>query len=322
MQLQQTLFVEKLNHLTAILDDASEGYLTASINARSPEMELYFEKLSYQRKDFAREIKKIVNSMGATSYAKGGFLSLLHRTWKDMSYQLKSRDKDAVKTCCIIGEKFASNYYESILNDEDMPTPVKNVLMLQHNSIQASLKQFEKVSRQEAVLEPMAEKEELVGNQDLLLNELAEKKMMFLISYLQHISKDFETIADEMEDRNLRNTFFSLAEENSQFAEQLNCQAKQYGFSFTGKDLSQYWLQAEEDNYNELVTATKKNELMQICDKSEYLFLKLYTDALKEFLSFKNLKEMMIYQYNSIRAGFFKLRLLNSLRHNNEFSQI
>ena len=320
MQIQQTLIAEKLNHLTAILDDASEGYLTASINARSPEMEVYFEKLSYQRKDFSREIKKIVNSMGATSYAKDGFLSLLHRTWKDMSYQLKSRDKDAVKTCCIIGEKFASNYYESILADEEIPTPVKNVLILQHNSIQASLSQFEKAQMNEQIFEPAAEKLLTSKKDDALLNDLAENKMMFLISYLQHISKDFENIADEMEDQNLRNTFFSLAEENSQFAEQLNCQAKQYGFYFNEKDISRYWLQVEEDNYSELITTSAKNELMQICDKSEYLFLKLYTDALKEFLSFKNLKEMMIYQYNSIRAGFFKLRLLNSLRSNNEVS--
>ena len=155
-----------------------------------------------------------------------------------------------------------------------------------------------------------------------MVTDNAEKKLLFLISYLQHIARDFEMIADEIEDKNLKNAFTSLSEENNQFAEELNCQLQQHGLLKPGSDLSLYWFQAEEENFDILVPASGNNELMQICDKSEYLFLKLYTDALKEFLSFKNLKDIMIYQYNSIRAGFFKLRLLNSLRYNNEFSHI
>lgn len=159
MQVHQTLFVEKLNHLTAILDDSSEGYLTAATYARSKELESFFEKLSYQRKDFAREIKKIIRSMGEHSYTSDGFLSLLHRTWKDMSYQLKSRDKDAVKTCCVIGEKFTSNYYESILAGEDIPEPVKNVLHEQLSSIHDSLHNFEIAQKGVKVLIPDAVKD-------------------------------------------------------------------------------------------------------------------------------------------------------------------
>jgi uncharacterized protein (TIGR02284 family) len=320
MQIQQTLIAEKLNHLTAILDDASEGFLTASIYARSKDQEHFFEKLSYQRKDFAGEIKKIVQSMGANSYTKGGFLSLLHRTWKDMTYQLKSKDRDAVKTCCVIGEKFASNYYESILIDPEIPGPVKNVLLLQLNSIRASMQEFEQPRKTEMDFEPVAETLAAAG-QGLNI-DYAEKKITFLIAYLQHISKDFEMIADEIEDKNLKNAFISLSEENSQFADQLNCLAKEHGLTRPGVDISAFWFKAEEENYDALMPLSKNNELMHICDKSEYLFLKLYSDALKEFLSFKNLKEMMIYQYNSIRAGFFKLRLLNSLRFNNDFSHI
>lgn len=318
MQLQQTLIVEKLNHLTAILDDASEGFLTASVHARSKELEVFFEKLSYQRKDFSREVKKIVQSLGASSYAKGGFLSLLHRTWKDMSYQLKSRDRDAVKTCCVIGERFTSNYYESMLADPEMPEPVKETLLHQFQSIQQTLKEFE-VSQ--AAVAPAGQATSVIQTESV--SEAAEKKMLFLISYLQHISKDFEMIADEIQDRNLRNAFISLSEENNQFAEELNCQAKLYGLSKPGSELALYWFKAEEENFDATATPVgKDNELMHICDKSEYLFLKLYTDALKEFLSFRGLKDLMIYQYNSIRAGFFKLRLLNSLRYNNEFSHI
>lgn len=313
MHIQQTLIAEKLNHLTAILDDASDGFLTASIYSRNKEVESYFEKLSYQRKDFAREIKKLVQNMGAQSYSKGGFLSLLHRTWKDMTYQLKSKDKDAVKTCCVIGEKFASNYYESLLMEEDIPESIKNVLILQLSSIQHSLKQFEEAK-------PLKVAEEIAID-TTVAPVPAEKKIWFLISYLQEVSRDFEMIADEMEDKNLKNAFISLSEENIQFAQELHCQAKHFGLPGTVDELSLIWDQSQND-YHVHSQLSKKNELLQICDKSEYLFLKLYTDALKEFLSFNKLKELMIYQYNSIRAGFFKLRQLNSLRYNNESPQI
>lgn len=308
MQMEQTLIAEKLNHLAAILDDASEGYLTASLYARNREMENFFEKLSYQRKDFALEIKKLVKSIGAPVYSKGGFLSLLHRTWKDMSYQLKSRDRDAVKTCCVIGEKFASNYYESILNDPQMPEPFKQVLALQLNSVNLSLQQYE--ASPVAVLTTPSESIAITAKEN------GEKKIGSLISYLKQVSKDFEMIADEIEDKNLKNVFFALSEEDKQFAEELYNQVGLCGLSLTPYETTLCWDQTQEESgvYQQV---SKQNELMQICDKSEFLFLKLYTDALREFLSFKSLMDLMVYQYNSIRAGFLKLRLLNSLRHNN-----
>lgn len=309
MQIQQTFVVEKLNHLTAILIDSSEGYLTAAAHARSKELEDFFERLSYQRKDFAREIKRIIKNMGFHTSQEEGFLSLLHRTWKDMSYQLKSRDKDAVKTCCVIGEKFTSNFYESILGAEDVPEPVKNVLQLQLQSINSSLHQFELAKTGEVVALGVAK-------DAAELTAAAEKKMLFLISYLHHVSKDFEMIADDLEDKNLKHAFMSLSEENHQFAQDLLCHAKQFGVTLSPAEYALFL----DHEFPETVADSKSTELVHICDKSEYLFLKLYTDALKEFLSFAKLKDLMIFQYNSIRAGFVKLRMLNSLRFNNELS--
>lgn len=310
MQIQQSLMVEKLNHLTAILNDSSEGFLTAAAHARNKDLENFFERLSYQRKDFAREIKKIIKTLGDHAYTADGFLSLLHRTWKDMSYQLKSRDKDAVKTCCVIGEKFTSNYYESIIEDEDMPESIKSVLQLQLQSIHTSLHQFE-----------LAKNGEVVGlgqakTQRQEVSVIAEKKIVFLISYLHQVAKDFEMIADDLEDKNLKQAFMSLSEENKQFAQDLHSQAKHFGVTLTEAEYALFI----DNEFPETTTGTRNNELLHICDKSEYLFLKLYTDALKEFLSFAKLKDLMIFQYNSIRAGFVKVRMLNSLRFNNEFS--
>lgn len=316
MQAQQTLIAEKLNHLTAILDDASEGFLTAAQYARNRELEIQFEKFSYERKDFAREIKKLVQEMGASSYSKGGFLSLLHRTWKDMCFKLKSRDRDVVRCCCVIGEKFVSNYYESILNDPLLPGHIRNILKQQWNSIQASLQHFQVTEHAGINANGVSP-----GGKTAVTGS-AEKKVLYLISYLQQVSKDFEMIADEIEDKNLRNAFLALSTEDKQFAEELHRQVRLCGFPNAARELHVQWEFEEDENLAANSPVYKNNELLHLCDKSEYLFLKLYTDALKELLSFSSLKDMMIYQYNSIRAGFLKLRLLNSLRFSNEFSHI
>jgi len=307
MQAPNIIVAEKLNHLIAILDDASEGYLTAAKYARDKEMESLFEKLSYQRNEFLMQIKNIVISTGEETYAKGGFLSLLHRTWKDMCFKLKSRDKSIVKTCCIMGEKFAVSYYETILNDPLIPEAVKYILSIQLNNIHESIHQV--AGSPVATVLP----ETTVETSAAAVSDIAEKKILFLIAYLQQVAMDFEMIADEIEDKSLRNTFVALSEEDRLFAEELHAQIRLHGFSINGKQLP---LQQEyaDHNYEIAGTVSKNNELLYICDKSEYLFLKLYTDALKEFLSFKHLSDIMAYQYNSIRAGFLKLRMLHSIR--------
>lgn len=319
MQMQQTLIAEKLNHLTAILDDASEGFLTAAQYSRHKDLEDLFERFSYQRSDFARQIKKLVQSMGASTYSKGGFLSLLHRTWKDMCYKLKSRDKEVVRSCCVIGEKFATNYYESLLDDPQLPEPVKSVLLSQLSSIRQSLHQLQEVHT--AVMNATNATNIVSSPSGDNGTAAAEKKVSSLIYYLNEVSKDFEMIADEIEDKNLRNAFLALAEEEKQFAQQLRCHVKHYGLQMSEKDIQIHWDLTQED-YPESTQGSKYNELLHICDKSEFLFLKLYTDALKELLSFTTLKDIMVYQYNSIRTGFLKLRLLNTLRFSHEYSHL
>ncbi len=309
MLAQNTLLAEKLNHLVAILDDESEGYITAAEYARDREMEIFFEKLSYQRNDFLLQIKNIVQSMGADTYSKGGFLSLLHRTWKDMCFKLKSRDKSVVKTCCMIGEKFTISYYESILNDPQIPGFIKNILLSQLANINDSLHQFQSLQSANTVVVIKEEKTNVPATDTV-------KKISFLMIYLREVARDFEMIGEEIGDKNLRTTFVTASEEYNQFANELFCQSKILGFDIPAGP-TDFHFDLLHDEYSNDTSHTKNTELINICDKSEYVFLKLYTDVLKEFAAFKPFTDMMAYQYNSIRAGFLKLRMLNSLRFNN-----
>ena len=191
-----------------------------------------------------------------------------------------------------------------------MPEPVKYVLQLQFQSIKESLHQFELAKQGEVIAA------EHTSMDTPAVSVIAEKKITFLISYLQQVAKDFEMIGDELEDKNLKQAFLSLSEENRQFAQDLQCQAKHLGVPLLPAEYALF----VDNEFPETSTDSRTTELLHICDKSEYLFLKLYTDALKEFLGIAKLKDLMIFQYNSIRAGFVKVRMLNSLRFNNELS--
>ncbi len=306
------VLAEKLYHLTAILEDAAEGYLVAARYSENTDLAEIFEQLSYERKSYAREVKKHIKEMNLHVYEPGDFLSLLHSTWKNMRVRLQTGDHEMIKSCCVLGENVASNYYESLLAGLQMPSALNALLNSQLQGIYEAAQRFASMRSSGHLRAPNA----------LEVSENGRKRISFLIAYLQQVSKDFEMIADEIEDPNLKNAFLAFAIEDRQFADELTCQAEHAGISAADTELRLYWDYLEEDTSAEMLpNHDKRNELVAICDKSEYLFLKLYTDALKEFLNLQNFKDMMVYQYNSIRSAFVKLRLLNSLRYHDQVAQ-
>lgn len=312
MQTSNKLLAEKLQHLTAILKDAAEGYLVASQYIHDPVLTALFEKFSYQRRTFCREIKNLLNEMDMGADGPENFLSLLHSTWKNMQYRMRTRDRAEIISCCIMGENVATNYLESILEGNALPSFIADVLNRQLLSITHSIEEFS--------AEAYGGRLPGYCKGDELLTDVGREKISFLIAFLQQVSKDFEMIADDIEEPNLKHAFLAFASEDKNFADELCCQAKHAGISLSMSDLALYWDYLDNEN-PEMEPVIRENELSYICDKSESLFLKLYTDALKEFLSINTLKEIMLYQFNSIRAAFVKLRLLNSIRFHTGLTQ-
>lgn len=313
MHTSNKVLAEKLQHLTAILQDAGNGYLMASQNIDDPSLTSLFEKFAFQRRSFAREIKNLLNVMDMDSHSSEDFLSLLHSTWNNMQQRIRTRDRAEIISCCIIGENVAYNYYESIIDGSQLPELVSEILSRQFASIKQSINEFNAEAHGGLLASHKPGSD--------MLTEDGHKKISFLIAFLQQVSKDFEMIADDIEEPNLKNAFLAFATEDKNFAEELSCQAKHAGLSLSMSDLALYWDYLDSATPEE-EPQIRENELAFICDKSESVFLKLYTDALKEFLSMNTLKEIMVYQYNSIRAAFVKLRLLNAIRFHSGLAQV
>jgi hypothetical protein len=312
MQASYILLTEKLSHLCAMLEDAYQGYQMAAEYTRNEDDEIIFDRLSYERMHFLRAIKKEMITIGSSIATNDGLLHLLHRNWQEMRFKIKSGNKDIMCSCCVLCEKATLQYYQSIIDDVEMPESIYLLLSAQMQSIVNSIHLF---TPQVAITEikTMSLSNTATGMVKTSLHTIGA-----IISFLKQVASDFETIAEEIEDKNLRNAFISLSEEDYQFAEELHNQLNNFGIAIPTENKSSQW--AEASVIANLLENSKRKELINICDKSEYIFLKLYTEALKEFLSVHKLRDIMVYQYNSIRAGFVKVRLLHSLRMNEQLS--
>lgn len=149
------------------------------------------------------------------------------------------------------------------------------------------------------------------------LCKFTEDKLCTLLSFLTQLPGQLEMIADEIDNDNLRNALSSVAEESTQYAMELNAQLKRLEILPPVPVI----INLEEQIIDHTLLNTKNvkgKEVLSICEKSEAFFSALYTDLLKEFFPNSTLKDMMQYQLLGIRSAFMRIRLLNSIRFNNE----
>jgi len=149
------------------------------------------------------------------------------------------------------------------------------------------------------------------------LCKFTEDKLCTLLSFLTQLPGQLEMIADEIDNDNLRNALSSVAEESTQYAMELNAQLKRLEILPPVPVI----INLEEQIIDHTLLNTKNvkgKEVLSICEKSEAFFSALYTDLLTEFFPNSTLKDMMQYQLLGIRSAFMRIRLLNSIRFNNE----
>ena len=138
-------------------------------------------------------------------------------------------------------------------------------------------------------------------------------KFCGLLHFLNISKKEFEMVADEIQDCNLRTALQGLSLESNQCVDELTTQLKTLGIPFKAPDTFELCL---EDSYipqAEYIPGTG-NELMHICSNSENTITKAYSEILEEYLPIKSLRDMMMYQLNALKCAFLKIKTLNSAR--------
>lgn len=131
------------------------------------------------------------------------------------------------------------------------------------------------------------------------------QKLVRLLNSLRDTMEQVGTVADEVEDRKLRIALAGLADEGCNYAEEIRSQLHAYGIAAgSGRE---YFAEPGEE-------AKEENELINLCNRFENYLSNAYRSILTDVITLPSLKELLLYQYEALKAGFKKVRLLNELR--------
>jgi len=131
------------------------------------------------------------------------------------------------------------------------------------------------------------------------------RKLNQLLKTLQEVKKKFEAFASGIKNKQLYDAIISLAVENNQYANELSSLIQSLGGEPKAINLK---------NENSFEKRIAEKNVLDVCEKSEMLLVKMYKEVLNESYIYDSLKKMIGYQLNGVMGAFHKLKLLNMLQ--------
>ncbi len=130
------------------------------------------------------------------------------------------------------------------------------------------------------------------------------EKIKSLCGLLWQGKKEYEQVAANIHDKELRHAILMLAQENNQYARELSSQIETLGGVPPKENI--YEASAEAKIFHD------ENEILAFCKLNETKMLEVYRDILNESFLYEGLRKMIRYQLNGILCAFTQLKLLNS----------
>ena len=147
------------------------------------------------------------------------------------------------------------------------------------------------------------------------INDTLQTKLQNLVSFLGQVNRGFNTVAEEIDCSNLKTALVALAIESKQYAKEIRDQLQLLNITVPMEYTNQLW-ERIETTVHEQAGFAKGSEIVALCNNCENYYSKLYDDVLKEFLPYKNFRDIITYQLFATQCAFMKIRLLNRLRFN------
>jgi hypothetical protein len=139
-------------------------------------------------------------------------------------------------------------------------------------------------------------------------------KLFKVLMYLTQTKEEFEMVADEIEECNLKTALNGLSMESSLYANELCVQLQTLGISLNTPSCSE--LTGANGMPSHATLPGKGNELHYICSKSEDVIVNAYKNILSESVSLPGIYDLMMYQLNALKCAFTKIKMLNAARYN------
>lgn len=138
-------------------------------------------------------------------------------------------------------------------------------------------------------------------------------KFCGLLFFLKKSKKEFEMVADEIEDNSLKTALNGLSDESSHYAGELKNYLKSLGFKTPYINYNYEEPSLNVDDQAEM-DAKYGNELLCICSHNETSLTQAYSDIIEETIPCNTLKEILLCQLNALRFSFMKIKMLNTAR--------
>jgi hypothetical protein len=137
------------------------------------------------------------------------------------------------------------------------------------------------------------------------------EKLDILFQLLKERKVEYETFAGKVNDKQLKRTVLTLAQETNQYAMELSSQIE----TMSGR-------KNQEENNKDTVTMPEvtlmisgENDILKSCEVSEKRMIVAYRNILNEPFLHDNLRKLIRSQLNGLTYAFMQLKLLNTSLH-------
>lgn len=137
----------KLNELLEKNFDAEAGYKEAKEQVKSTALKGFFDTQSQERYNFGHELKAEIKNLGDKPEKGTSLAGDAHRAWMNVKSTFSSNNDEAVLEEAIRGEKAALENYNEIINDNEVPQSIRNVISSHRDRIHSALNSVETLEK-------------------------------------------------------------------------------------------------------------------------------------------------------------------------------
>jgi len=126
---------EVINELIQTCVDGQKGFEAAAKAVDDPNIKDELVGYSWQRQQFATELKTRLAAFGEESTDHGSLSGAMHRGWMDVKSAIGANGGQSILAECERGEDIAEDTYRKAMN-QGLPTEYFKVVAMQYQTIQ------------------------------------------------------------------------------------------------------------------------------------------------------------------------------------------
>jgi uncharacterized protein (TIGR02284 family) len=133
--------LEVLNDLVKINNDRIEGYTKAIKETKNEDADLQslFSRMRGESQQLKSQLEKKMMEVGGKTGEDSTLLSgKIYRAWMDVKATFSGKDRKAILSSCEFGEDAAQKAYDTALNEEGLPSEVRDLILQQKVQLRKS----------------------------------------------------------------------------------------------------------------------------------------------------------------------------------------